>query len=75
LYGARFGDRKGLYASLGGGILFNPDMATLGIYSSFGYTSECKSWCFSIEYKQSLGYFAGRPVTPYAVRAGVGYQF
>ena len=75
LYGVRFGDRKGPYVSTGAGILFNPDVATIGIYSAFGYTPECKSWCFNIEYKQSLGFYARHLVTPYAVRAGVGYQF
>jgi hypothetical protein len=75
LYGARFGERKGVYVSGGAGFLFNPDLATVGIYSAFGYTSECNSWCFNIEYKQSLGFYAGRLVTPYAVRAGAGYQF
>jgi hypothetical protein len=75
LYGARFGEPKGAYVSMGGGLIFNPDVATIGAYSAFGYSGQCNSWCFNIEYKQSVGLYAGRIVTPYAVRAGVGYQF
>lgn len=75
LYGSRFADSSGFYVSAGGGFLFNPDLATLGIYTAFGYSPPCKPWCFNLEYKQSAGIYAGRMVTPYAVRAGAGYGF
>jgi hypothetical protein len=75
LFGARMADRSGLYFSGGGGIIFNPDLATLGVYTAVGYSPACKAWCFEMEYKQSAGPYRGNLVTPYAVRAGAAYRF
>ena len=62
------------YVSLGGGIIVSANGAGVGPYSAFGWESD-GTWRYSFEFKQSLGFTSHGMISPYALRAGIGYGF
>ena len=62
------------YVSMGGGLVINANGVGLGPYTAFGWESE-GSFRYGIEYKQALGIANSGLISPYAIRAGLGYVF
>ena len=63
------------YVGLGGGLIIDANGSGLGPYSSFGWESSGSSVRYGIEYKQALGITGGGMISPYALRAGLGFVF
>jgi hypothetical protein len=62
------------YVTMGGGLVINANGVGLGPYSAFGWESD-GSFRYGIEYKQALGLTGDGLISPYAIRAGLGYVF
>lgn len=62
------------YVTMGGGLVINANGVGLGPYSAFGWESD-GSFRYGIEYKQALGLTSDGLISPYAIRAGLGYVF
>jgi hypothetical protein len=62
------------YVTMGGGLVINANGVGLGPYSAFGWESD-GSFRYGIEYKQALGLTRDGLISPYAIRAGLGYVF
>ena len=75
LFGNRFGESKGVYYGLGGGLVISGNGGGPGVYSSVGLNLG-DTYKFNIEYKQALGFVLGgsRLVSPYAVRLGMTFD-
>lgn len=75
--GLLFGKRQDFgnyYVSMGGGLVINANGSGLGPYTAFGWESE-GTFRYGIEYKQALGVTGSGLISPYAIRAGLGYVF
>jgi hypothetical protein len=75
LFGTRFGEARGVYYGLGGGLVLSGNGGGPGVYSSIGLNVG-ETYKFNIEYKQALGlvFGSGRLVSPYAVRLGMTFD-
>jgi hypothetical protein len=62
------------YVSMGGGLIINANGVGLGPYTAFGWESD-GSFRYGLEYKQALGLSSLGLISPYAIRAGIGYVF
>jgi len=62
------------YVTFGGGLIINANGAGPGPYTAFGWESE-GTFRYGIEYKQALGLTGSGLISPYAIRAGLGYVF
>jgi hypothetical protein len=67
-------DFGNFYVTMGGGLIINANGVGLGPYSAFGWESD-GSFRYGIEYKQALGLTKNGLISPYAIRAGLGYVF
>ncbi len=67
-------DFGNFYVTMGGGLIINANGVGLGPYSAFGWESD-GSFRYGIEYKQALGLTKVGLISPYAIRAGLGYVF
>jgi hypothetical protein len=75
LFGTRYGEGRGVYYGLGGGLVINGNGVGPGVYSSVGLNLG-ETYKFNIEYKQALGVVigGGRLISPYAVRLGMTFD-
>ncbi|MEI6833088.1 MAG: hypothetical protein WCL28_03770 [bacterium] len=62
------------YVSMGGGLVISANGVGIGPYTAFGWESD-GSFRYGIEYKQALGVTGTGLISPYAIRAGLGYVF
>lgn len=62
------------YVTMGGGLIINANGVGPGPYTAFGWESD-GTFRYGIEYKQALGITGRGLISPYAIRAGLGYVF